>query len=51
MLFGAAQVRVADAKSKVDVSRDLAFLAPITGEAVPVSWEQAAVRPPSAPPT
>ena len=42
MLFGSAQVRVADAKSKVDVSRDLAFLAPITGEAVPVSWEQAA---------
>ncbi len=42
MLFGSAQVRVADAKSKVDLSRDLAFLAPITGEAVPVSWEQAA---------
>jgi hypothetical protein len=41
MLFGAAQVRVADAKSKVDVSRDLAFLTPITGEAVPVSWDQA----------
>ena len=42
MVFGMAQVRVADAKSKVDVSRDLALLAPITGEAVPVSWEQAA---------
>ena len=41
MLFGAAQVRVADAKNKLDVSRDLAFLAPITGEAVPVSWDQA----------
>jgi hypothetical protein len=41
MLFGAAQVRLADAKNKLDVSRDLAFLAPITGEAVPVSWEQA----------
>jgi len=41
MLFGSAQVRVADTKSKVDVSRDLAFLTPITGEAVPVSWEQA----------
>jgi hypothetical protein len=42
MLFGSAQVRVADTKSKVDVSRDLAFLTPITTEAVPVSWEQAA---------
>ena len=42
MLFGAAQVRVADTKNKIDVSRDLAFLTPITGEAVPVSWDQAA---------
>jgi hypothetical protein len=41
MLFGSAQVRVADTKSKVDVSRDLAFLTPITTEAVPMSWEQA----------
>jgi len=41
MLFGSAQVRMADTKSKVDVSRDLAFLTPITAEAVPVSWEQA----------
>jgi hypothetical protein len=42
MLFGVAQVRVADARSKVDVSRDLAVVTPITGDAVPVSWEQAA---------
>jgi hypothetical protein len=42
MLVGSAQVRVADAKSKVDVSRDLVFLTPITAEAVPVDWEQAA---------
>jgi hypothetical protein len=41
MLVGSAQVRVADAKSKVDVSRDLVFLTPITAEAVPVDWEQA----------
>jgi hypothetical protein len=41
MLFGSAQVRVADAKSKVDVTRDLSFLTPIADEAVPVSWEQA----------
>jgi hypothetical protein len=42
MLFGAAQVRVADTRSKVDVSREVAFLTPISAEAVPVSWEQAA---------
>jgi len=42
MLFGAAQVRVADTRSKIDVSRDVAVLTPITGEAVPVSWDQAA---------
>ncbi|HSE04325.1 MAG TPA: ATP-binding protein [Methylomirabilota bacterium] len=41
MLFGAAQVRMADTRSKVDVSRDVAVLAPITDDAVPVSWEHA----------
>ena len=41
MLFGAAQVRVADTKSKLDVSRDVKVLTPITAEAVPVSWDQA----------
>jgi hypothetical protein len=43
MLFGFAQVRVADTKSKIDVTRDLTLLTPITGEAVPIDWEQAAV--------
>jgi hypothetical protein len=42
MLFGSAQVRVADARSKVDVRREVAVLAPIGADAVPVSWEQAA---------
>ncbi len=42
MLFGAAQVRVADTKNKLDVSRDVTVLTPITGEAVPVDWDQAA---------
>ncbi|MGH7349820.1 MAG: ATP-binding protein, partial [Candidatus Rokuibacteriota bacterium] len=42
MLFGSAQVRVADTRSKIDVSRDVAFLTPITTEAVLVSWDQAA---------
>jgi hypothetical protein len=41
MLVGSAQVRVADAKSGVDVSRDLVYLTPITDEAVPVAWDQA----------
>ncbi|MFI5375944.1 MAG: ATP-binding protein [Candidatus Rokuibacteriota bacterium] len=41
MLLGAAQVRVTDAKSGVDVSRDLVYLTAITDEAVPVAWDQA----------
>jgi hypothetical protein len=41
MLVGSAQVRVADAKSGVDVSRDIVYLTPITDEAVPVAWDQA----------
>jgi len=42
MLVGSAQVRVSDAKSGIDVSRDLVYLTPITDEAVPVAWDQAA---------
>ena len=42
MLVGSAQVRVSDTKSGVDVSRDLVYLTPITDEAVPVAWDQAA---------
>jgi hypothetical protein len=41
MLVGAAQVRVTDTKSGVDVSRDLVYLTPITDEPVPVAWDQA----------
>jgi hypothetical protein len=41
MLVGAAQVRVADTRSGVDVSRDLVYLTPITDDAVPVDWSQA----------
>jgi hypothetical protein len=43
MLAGFAQVRVADTKSKIDVTREVTVLTPITGEAVPVDWDQAAV--------
>jgi hypothetical protein len=42
MVIGSARVRVADTKSGVDVSRDLVYLAPITDDAVPVAWDQAA---------
>jgi hypothetical protein len=42
MLVGSAQVRVSDTKNKIDVSRDVTLLTPITGEAVPVAWDQAA---------
>jgi hypothetical protein len=41
MLVGAAQVRVADTRSGVDVSRDLLYLTAITDDAVPVDWTQA----------
>ncbi|HJR05267.1 MAG TPA: ATP-binding protein, partial [Methylomirabilota bacterium] len=41
MLVGAAQVRVADTRSGVDVSRDLLYLTAITDDAVPVDWTRA----------
>ena len=41
MLVGAAQVRVTDVRSGVDVSRDPVYLTPITDDAVPVAWDQA----------
>jgi len=43
MLVGSAQVRVSDTKNKIDVSRDVTVLTPITGDAVPVAWDQTAV--------
>ena len=43
MLVGSAQVRVSDTKNKIDVTRDVTVLTPITAEAVPVAWDQAAV--------
>jgi hypothetical protein len=43
MLVGSAQVRVADGKNKIDVSRDVTVLTPITGEAVPVAWDRTIV--------
>jgi len=41
MLAGAAQVRFTDTKTKVDVSRDVLVVTPITQDAVPVDWTNA----------
>ncbi len=41
LLLGSGTVRFADAKSAVDVTEEVAVLAPITGEAIPVKWEDA----------
>ena len=40
-ILGAAKVGFADAKTKVDVTQDMVFAAPVTDEAVPVNWEHA----------
>ncbi len=42
MLYAAAEVKFLDAKRNVDLMRKLNFLAPITSDATPVSWEDAA---------
>ena len=41
MLLGAASVRFADAKAKVDVTKDVVMLTPINEDAVPVDWAEA----------
>ncbi len=43
MLMGAAQVRFADAKSGMDVTENVAVLAPINDGAVPVDWDHASM--------
>lgn len=40
-LLGAAAVRFADAKTKVDVTQEVVLLTPIDDDAVPVDWAQA----------
>lgn len=40
-IYGAAKVNFADAKTKIDVTQDIAFVTPITDEAIPVAWEKA----------
>jgi hypothetical protein len=41
LLLGAAQVRFLDAKTKVDVTRDVIYVTEISSEAVPVDWAAA----------
>ena len=43
MLMGVAQVRFADTKSGVDVTENVAMLAPISDGAVPVDWDHASM--------
>ena len=38
-LLGAAKVSFTDAKAKVDFTQNVAFITPITDEAIPVDWE------------
>ena len=40
-IYGAAKVNFADPKTKVDVTQDVAFVTPVTDEAIPVVWENA----------
>src|SRR3990170_1815457 len=39
MILGAAQVRFADAKTRIDATRDAVFLSSITNDPVPVNWD------------
>ena len=41
VLYGAAQVRFSDAKTKVDYTRSVAFFVPIEDTAAPVDWAKA----------
>ena len=40
-IFGAAKVNLADAKTRIDVTQDVAFTTPVTDQAIPVAWENA----------
>ncbi len=41
MIVGAATVRFADTKAKIDEIRPLTVVTPLTADAIPVSWDQA----------
>jgi hypothetical protein len=38
-IIGAARVRFTNAKTKIDQTRDVLFLTPVTDDPIPVSWE------------
>ncbi|MBN1886916.1 MAG: hypothetical protein JW850_02965, partial [Thermoflexales bacterium] len=40
-IFGAAQVNLADTKTRVDVTQSVTVTTPVTDEAIPVMWENA----------
>ncbi|TAJ29661.1 MAG: ATP-binding protein [Nitrospirae bacterium] len=40
MVLGAGQVRFADVKAGVDVTRDMVFLASVTDAPIPVNWDE-----------
>ena len=40
MILGVAQVRLFDSKKGIDVTRDAAYLVPVTSHPVPVDWEK-----------
>jgi len=40
-IVGAAKINFADAKTKVNASQSKVFLTPITGDAIPVTWDNA----------
>jgi Zonular occludens toxin (Zot) len=42
-ILGAARLGFSDAKTRVDVTRPLVALTPVTDEAVPVAWERSSV--------
>ncbi|MGH7381545.1 MAG: ATP-binding protein [Candidatus Methylomirabilales bacterium] len=42
MLLGSSTVRFADAKTGVEVAQEGMFVTPVTGEAIPVTWANAA---------
>jgi hypothetical protein len=39
MILGAAQVRFADAKTRIDTTRDAVFFSPITNDPLPFNWD------------
>ena len=41
MILGAARVRFANTKARIDFTKDMVFLTPVTSDPVPVRWEQA----------